>query len=282
MSRPNKHRRKKTPRGSKAASRKSAAPGRKKKTKSSAASAKPTKTTNLAKSFLLNFAKQLAQQQARTSGAGKRIAVRGEIPPPPDPQPVAATGAPPALQQVIAELRGENPSTPATSVIPRRAPNGGDYHSRYFLEIYGGMKPDGSHLLIIDRKTRIKIDWLQFILLLILASHSRSKAGLDSPINIRGGDYLQPSRVEDIIKQLKAGTLLCAGRRLPECQNAYDAALIRNAKWDLRLRVQRKSKNSNFLDRGDGAGYRISAPASRIKITLQIEGEHDLVFDWQE
>jgi hypothetical protein len=149
------------------------------------------------------------------------------------------------------------------------------------LEIYGSLKPDGSHLLIIDRKTRIKIDWLQFILLLILASHARSKAGLDSPIDLRGGDFLQPARIEEIIKQLKDGALQCAGRQLPECQNAYGADLLRNAKWELRLRVQRKQKNPDLLDRGDGAGYRISTPPGRIKITLVIEGADDLVFGWQ-
>jgi hypothetical protein len=150
------------------------------------------------------------------------------------------------------------------------------------LEIYGSLKPDGSHLLIIDRRTRIKIDWLQFILLLILASHARSKAGLDSPIDLRGGDFLQPARIEEIIKQLKDGTLQCAGRQLPECQNAYGADLLRNAKWELRRRVQRKHKNPDLLDRGDGAGYRISTPPGRIKITLLIEGADDLVFGWQD
>jgi hypothetical protein len=188
--------------------------------------------------------------------------------------PPAVNSAAPARPRPIGS---RPPSVPA-----RRFPNGGDYHSKYLLEVYGSLNPDGGHLLIIDRKTRVKIDWLQFILLLILASHARSKAGLSSPIDLRGGDYLQPSRVEDIIKQLKAGALLCNGHRLPPCQNAYSADLIRNAKWDLRLRVQRKNKNPNFLDRGDGAGYRISAPPGRIKITLLLNDADDAVFDWHE
>ena len=280
MSRPNKHRRKKTPHGSKAASRKSAGPGRKKKKANPAGAAKPAKVS---KALLLRLAKQLARPQAVPDGIAKTAAAKVKFPiPAQSPQPAAGNGAPPAHLQPVAEIRSDALPSPAQSTAPRRGPNGGGYHTKYHIEIYGSLKADGSHLLIIDHKTRIKIDWLQFILLLILASHVRSKAGLDSPIDLKGGDYLQPSRIEEIITQLKAGNLQCAGRQLPECQNAYCAGLLRNAKYDLRLRVQRKHKNPNLLDRGDGAGYRISTPPARIKITLLSEGEHDLVFDWQE
>ena len=282
MSRPNKHRRKKTPRGSKAASRKSAAPGRKKKKTNPASAAKSAKAARVSKALLLRLAKQLARQRPAPDGIAKTAAARGKFPiPAQSPQPASGNGAPPGHLQPVAEIRSENLSSPAQSTNPRRGPNGGGYHTKYLIEIYGSLKPDGGHLLIVDGR-RIKIDWLQFILLLILASHARSKAGLDSPIDLRGGDYLQPARIEEIISQLKSGSLLCAGRQLPECQNAYCADLLRNAKYDLRLRVQRKHKNPNLLDRGDGAGYRISTPPTRIKITLLIEGDHDLVFDWQE
>jgi len=270
MSRPNKDRRKKTRRASQAASRKSAATGQKKKAKAPPASAKPGRMVKLSK-VLLRLAKALAKQRVARMKAA--TAAKSKSP--------QHSTSPPNVQSAP-EPPGDHSLTPAPSTIPRPAPNGGDYHSKYLLEIYGGLKPDGSHLLIIDRKTRIKIDWLQFMVLLILASHARSKAGLDSPMDLRGGDYLQPSRIEEIIKQLKEGSLLCGERRVPECQNAYGADLVRNAKWDLRLRVQRKHKNPNFLDRGDGAGYRISAPPGRIKITLLIDGAHDLIFDWSE
>lgn len=283
MSRPNKTRRKKTPRGSKAASRKSAAPGRKKKKANPAGTAKPAKPAKVSKALLLRLAKQLARQPAGPGGIANTAASKAKFPvSPQSPPPASGNGAPPAHQPPPAELRDATLPSPAQSILPRRSSNGGGYHTKYLIEIYGSLKADGSHLLIIDHKTRIKIDWLQFILLLILASHARSKAGLDSPIDLRGGDYLQPSRVEEIITQLKSGSLLCAGRQLPECQNAYAAELLRNAKWELRRRVKARLKNPNLLDRGDGAGYRISTSPAWIKITLLIEGEHDLVFDWLE
>ena len=282
MSRPNKPRRKKTLRGSKAASRKSAGPGRKKKKANPADAAKSAKPAKVSKALLLRLAKQIARQQAVPGGIATAAASKAKFPvPTQSPQPAAGSGAPPADQPPVAEIRSDTPSSPAPSTGPRRGPNGGDYHTKYHIAIYGSLKADGSHLLIIDGK-RIKIDWLQFILLLILASHARSKAGLDSPIDLRGGDYLQPSRIEEIITQLKSGSLQCAGRQLPECQNAYGADLLRNAKWELRRRVQTNHKNPNLLDRGDGAGYRISTTPARIKITLLIEGEHDLVYDWRE
>lgn len=282
MSRPNKPRRKKTPRGSKAASRKSAAPDRKKKKVNPASAAKPAKPAKVSKALLLRLAKQLARQQAAPGGIAKAAATKAKFPvTPPSPPPASGNGVPPAHQQPPAENRAGTLPSPPQSIIPRRSSNGGGYHTKYLIEIYGSLKADGSQLLFIDGK-RIKIDWLQFMLLLILASHARSKAGLDSPIDLWGGDYLQPSRIEEIITQLKSGTLLCAGRQLPECQNAYGADLLRNAKYELRRRVRTKHKNPNLLDRGDGAGYRISTPPVRIKITLLIEGARDLEFDWHE
>ena len=286
MSRPNK-RRKKPSRGSKAASPKSAAPGRKKKP-NPASTAKPKRPAKVSKALLrrlakkLRLGKKLARERAAPGGVAKGAAAKVKLPVQPQSPPSATgNGAPPAQQPLAAEIRSDPLPRPPKSILPRRSPNGGDYHTKYLIEIYGSLKPDGSHLLILDGK-RIKIDWLQFFLLLILASHARSKAGLDSPMDLRGGDYLQPSRIEEIIQQLKNGSLLCGGRPLPECQNAYSADLLRNAKWELRQRVQRKHKNPNLLDRGDGAGYRISTPPGRIKIILLVEGADDLVFDWQE
>jgi hypothetical protein len=231
--------------------------------------------------LLLRLAKQLARQQAAPGGIARAAASKAKFPVPPQSPQASGNGAPPAHHKPPAEVHGDTLPRPPQSIIPRHSSNGGGYHTKYLIEIYGSLKPDGSHLLIIDGK-RIKIDWLQFMLLLILASHARSKAGLDSPIDLWGGDYLQPSRIEEIITQLKSGSLLCAGRQLPECQNAYGADLLRNAKYELRRRVRSKHKNPNLLDRGDGAGYRISTPPARIKITLLIEGARDLVFDWHE
>jgi hypothetical protein len=229
---------------------------------------------------LFRLAKRLARRRATAAGTVELPAAKAKVRLP-SPGPLAGNGASHA-HEASSTLRTDEPLSKTPSSTAQRALNRGLYHTRYFIEIYGSLKPDGSHLLIIDRKTRIKIDWLQFILLLILASHARSKAGLDCPMDLRGGDYLQPSRIEEIIQQLKAGSLLCAGGQLPECQNAYDADLLRNAKYDLRLRIARKCKNPNLLDRGDGAGYRISTPPTRIKITLLMVGFDDLVFDWKE
>jgi hypothetical protein len=276
MPRPNQPHRKKTSHDAHPASPAPAGPGPKKKSGASPPSAKAPKPIKLAKSLLLQLAKQIAKQKAAPGAPATPAASKAQTPVPPAP-PV--NGAPSPHLQPIAETRVNEPG-PFPG--PRRAPAGGAYHTNYLIEVYGSLKPDGSQLLIIEGRTPIKIDWLQFLLLLILASHARSKAGLDSPMDLRGGDFLPPARIELIITQLMEGTLSCAGRRFPKCLNAYDADLIRNAKYDLRLRLRRHRKRPDLLDRGGGTGYRISTPPGRIKITLLIDGADDVVFDWHE
>jgi len=161
----------------------------------------------------------------------------------------------------------------------RSEPGSNGYHTDYEVEIQGSLKPDNGHLLILNKTTRIKLQWLQFIVLLILGSHARANAGLTTPIDIRGGDYLQPSRISEIIAQLKDGALLCAGGKLPLCANATDATAIHDAKWDLRKRIKKKQMIPWLIDDGEGAGYRLSCPPGHIKIKL-VDPTGNQLFDW--
>src|SRR5262245_13165351 len=160
-----------------------------------------------------------------------------------------------------------------------RGPRNNGYHTNYRIEIQGAMIPNGGHLLIIDHKCRIRIDFIQFILLVILASHARMSVGLPAPIEIKGGEYVQPSRIHEIIDDLKAGRLQCGGYTLNGYLQTLDTPLIHNAKWELRRRLKVHNKKIDLLDGIEGAGYLLSLFPGRIKIRL-VHPSGDRVWDW--
>ena len=176
---------------------------------------------------------------------------------------------------------GGNSSAALPGASGHCGPGHNGYHTDYFIEIQGSLKPNGGHLLIINNQVRIKVQWLQFILLVILASRARAKARLPTPIDIRGGDYLQPSRIAEIIESLKSGAVRCGRQEALRSGIDTGEKAIYDAKWDLRLKIKFKHKQPSLIDAIEGAGYRISTPAARIKITL-VDPVDDEVYDWAE
>ena len=191
--------------------------------------------------------------------------------------PATSSGGP----QPLVTTNWGNSSGPSPGTSAHCGPGHNGYHTDYFIEIQGSLKPNGGHLLIINNQVRIKIQWLQFILLVILASRARAKARLPTPIDIRGGDYLQPSRIAEIIGSLKDGRLHCGRQEALRSGIDTGEKAIYDAKWDLRLKIKLKHKEPSLIDAIEGAGYRISTPPARIKITL-VDPADDEVYEWAE
>jgi hypothetical protein len=174
-----------------------------------------------------------------------------------------------------------SPSLLKTGPPDSDGPHNNGYHTNYHIEIQGAMIPNGGHLLIIDNKVPIRIEFIQFVLLVILGSHARVRAGLSAPIEIKGGKYVQPSRIVEIIDDLKAGRVKCGGYTLNGYLQSLGTELIHDAKWEVRRRLRGHRKRQDLLCGIDGAGYLLSLPPGRIKIRL-VRPAGDLVWDWTE
>jgi hypothetical protein len=171
------------------------------------------------------------------------------------------------------------PAAPSLGGAYRRPPGSNGYHSDALIEIQGSLHPDNGHLLILNKQTPIPLQWLQFVMLILLASLARGKAGYAAPIPVCGGDYLQPTRIASLIEDLYQGRLGCAGLRWPACGNSREPKDVHDAKWALRERLANYGQNPDLLDAVRGVGYRLSVPPGRIKITIT-DPAGVKVFDW--
>ena len=160
-------------------------------------------------------------------------------------------------------------------------PSNNGYRTDYYIHIQGSLKPDGGHLLIINNTVHIKIDWLKFMILVVLASLARSKSKLSTPLDFIAGDYLQADKISALIEELKLAKITCAGQTLVGCTNASDPGFVHRAKWDLRSQIERQRLNKDLVHAIEGAGYRISTPPGRIKITL-LSPDGEVVYHWAE
>jgi hypothetical protein len=156
-------------------------------------------------------------------------------------------------------------------------PNG--YHSDDLIEIQGSLNPNNGHLLIINKQTVIPLQRLQFVMLLLLASLARGRMGYSVPIPVCGGDFLQPTSMTSLVKSLQDGSVSCAGLPWPMCQNSHEPEDFHDAKWLLRGRLTRNDQNADLLDAIPSAGYRLSVPPGRIKITI-VHPDGDKIYDW--
>jgi hypothetical protein len=135
--------------------------------------------------------------------------------------------------------------------------------------------------LRINNAICIKLQWLQFVTLLVLASVARRNVGLPAPIDITDRDYLQPADIEGILARLKAGELSCAGLPWPACANSTSAQDISDAKYKLLQRLIAHRQNPGLIDPVPHAGFRLSVRPGRIRIRL-VDGKGVHLWDWTE
>jgi hypothetical protein len=173
------------------------------------------------------------------------------------------------------------PPVPAPGRVNHCGPGQSGYPSDYYIEIQGSITSTASQLLIINNQTYVRIQPAQFVLMLILASHARAKAGLSAPLRVGGGCYVPTEKIISLVDDLKSGTVTCGSQGKLPASIVVTKKGIYDAKWDLKVKIRLARRQPDFLEGLVGVGYRIFLPPGRIKIALV--GEHDdEVFDWAE
>jgi hypothetical protein len=168
-------------------------------------------------------------------------------------------------------LKEQPPSSPSDSC------------QNYRFHIRGTFARDGEHAVIITNGQQvwhIELRIIQFLTLLVLGSLARREAGLDAPIDVRGGEFLQPRRIALELARLKArepdlqGQL--EGLDLPPNAEDLDqdklaAQLDRQPVYQawhgLQTRFE-ENRVDHLLNGTRRSGYQIVVPPPRIKITL--------------
>ena len=155
-----------------------------------------------------------------------------------------------------------SPGHPPPPTVPLQ-PDGDS--NEYRLHVRGTYSKDGERVAIVSSGTRVwpvTLKLVQFLTLLILASFARRNVNLDAPIDVRGGKFLQPRRVGEVIDHLKATQkdLIGQAENLTR-QDLYVAWYSMGERFD-------SQGLAHLLQARRGSGYRIHLLAHLIKITL--------------
>lgn len=154
------------------------------------------------------------------------------------------------------------PAEPAASGMGGKT----DFATQYHVHLRGTFAKDGERALIItngSEVTTVELQLVQFLTLLILACLARREAGLDAPIDVRGGAYLQRRRIYTEIMSLKA--------REPDLRGQAENLVpqdVYQARYGTRQRLKEGGLIQDLLESRPRSGYRISTLPQWIKITL--------------
>jgi hypothetical protein len=172
---------------------------------------------------------------------------------------------------------------PATVPPPIVSSSPSDSPPNYRFHLRGTFAKDGEHAAIITNGVkvwRIELQLLQFLTLLVLASFARREAGLDAPLDVRGGEFLQPRRIALEIARLKTrerdlqdqieGFDLLLGPGSPPLEvqaKNLDRQPVYQAWYGIGERFA-EQRLEHLLEGRRHSGYRILVPPQWIKITL--------------
>ena len=132
------------------------------------------------------------------------------------------------------------------------------------VHLQGTFAPQGSLLLTIDHQINLQLQLIQFLMLFVLASHARTRAGLPSPIQLASGRFVSPKRIVELIQdKIQPGE--------PGLKGLFDNLTpdqLCNPKCVLLDRLAAHGVDRDLIEWVRGSGWRISTPPHLIRITL--------------
>ena len=195
---------------------------------------------------------------AAASPPGGPPAVTVPAPPVPTPVPGSVPGS-----ATAADSLHDHPLL-ALPTPSRVRLDGETYKTDLHLHLQGTFAPQGSLLLTLDHQINVQLQLIQFLMLFVLASHARTRAGLPSPLELPSGRFVSPKRLVEIIRsKIKPGE-----RGLDGLFDNLTPDQLSNPKCVLLARLAAHGVSRDLLEWVRGSGWRISTPPSRIRITL--------------
>jgi hypothetical protein len=139
------------------------------------------------------------------------------------------------------------------------------YKTNDMIEIIGGFRTPEKQLRIngIDP---IHLNQAQLVVMLVLAAHALTMAGLPSPRRIRGRSFLSSQEILQEVDKWRAEEPALAALWI----NATSDTLHRTI-CALREKMSKAGGNGNLIESGQPGegGYRLSTPASNIRFSLE-------------